>query len=119
MERFSASSRSFLKFFSFCSNYQNPKTVIKMSISPSNNFLACIHLCGEISLWRMPGILLQRRWSLHEQPQYNKSKIQKIKENSSNEDLFYPFDIGWWSDNVRILINLKLINFYIKLNKAL
>lgn len=80
-------------------NRRNPNTIIKMSIASDGKLLACIHLSGEISLWRMPATVLYKKWSLHEQPQYNKFNPEK-NESLTVEQTFYPVDIGWWSDKV-------------------
>lgn len=71
-----------------------------MSVSPNGQQLACLHLSGEISLWRMPGIVLLKKWGLQEQPEFNRLNPEAT-ETVKNNEYFYPIEIGWWLDSVR------------------
>lgn len=95
------SSRSIFRFLPGFSPQNNLSTVSRMRISPNGELLACLHFCGDISLWHLPGVRAHKRWSLIEQPQHNVCNPQSV-ESAKREEYFYPINICWWSDKVSI-----------------
>lgn len=97
---------------------QEQSITFKISMSPGNQMLACLHTNGTVSLWRVPTLKLQKQWKLMEQPDFNKKNPnQSVKlYNNIPKDYseFHPFDIKWWSDNV----SFKLFsNFFLEKSK--
>ncbi|XP_014228300.1 neuroblastoma-amplified sequence-like [Trichogramma pretiosum] len=79
--------------------------IFKITISPNNKLIACLHTDGMISVWSMPNLKLQKQWKLHEQPNYNAVnplKTTKLKK-LVNISEYQPLDIGWWSDDAIII----------------
>ena len=80
--------------------------IFKISISPNNQYVACLHTDGTISFWSIPTLKLIKQWKLNDQPDYNaKNPISKIKLRKSLVNLteFYPLAIEWWSESVSII----------------
>ncbi|KAK6630113.1 hypothetical protein RUM44_005664 [Polyplax serrata] len=102
VEKFSSNPRTFLRLLPGFSNQNTSKTVFKMSVSPNGQQLACLHLSGEISLWRMPGIVLLKKWGLQEQPEFNRLNPEAT-ETVKNNEYFYPIEIGWWLDSALVI----------------
>jgi len=78
-----------------------------IKISPSGEFLVCLHTDGLISLWGLPNLILQKKWKLSEQPEYNIPNplgLTKLKKFPPGFTEFHPIDIGWWSNQVIYLI---------------
>ncbi|XP_071861564.1 NBAS subunit of NRZ tethering complex isoform X2 [Bombus fervidus] len=84
-----------------------PESIIfKVKISPNNRFLTCLHTDGSISLWRLPTLLIQRKWKLSEQPDFNIPNPlghAKTKKFPPGVTEFHPIDIGWWSEEAIII----------------
>ncbi|CAK9831040.1 NBAS subunit of NRZ tethering complex [Anthophora retusa] len=80
--------------------------IFKMKISPNSKCLTCLHTDGSITLWRLPTLLIQWKWKLSEQPDFNvpnplgHSKPKKFPLGITE---FHPLDIGWWSDEAIII----------------
>ncbi|XP_076751683.1 NBAS subunit of NRZ tethering complex [Xylocopa sonorina] len=80
--------------------------IFKIKISPNNKFLTCLHTDGSISLWRLPTLLIQKRWKLSEQPDFNIPNPlghAKPKKFPPGVTEFHPIDIGWWSEEAIII----------------
>ncbi|KAK9304884.1 hypothetical protein QLX08_003941 [Tetragonisca angustula] len=87
-------------------NLQPESIIFKIKISPNNRFLTCLHTDGSISLWRLPTLLIQRKWKLSEQPDFNIPNPlahAKTKKFPPNVTEFHPIDIGWWSEEAIII----------------
>ncbi|XP_017875232.2 neuroblastoma-amplified sequence-like [Ceratina calcarata] len=84
-----------------------PESIIfKMKISPNSCYLTCLHTDGSISLWRLPNLLIQRKWKLSEQPDFNIPNPlghAKSKKYPPGITEFHPVDIGWWSEEAIII----------------
>lgn len=104
----SNTSRSLFRFLPGFSAQNNPSTISKMRISPKGDLLACLHFSGDISLWRLPGVWLQKRWALVEQPQHHMINPQSY-DSVKSDQYFFPVDISWWSNTVS---TFKKKNFY-------
>lgn len=88
-------------------NLQPESIIFKVKISPNNRFLTCLHTDGSISLWRLPTLLIQRKWKLSEQPDFNIPNPlghAKTKKFPPGVTEFHPIDIGWWSEEVMFII---------------
>ncbi|KZC12834.1 PREDICTED: neuroblastoma-amplified sequence-like [Dufourea novaeangliae] len=84
-----------------------PESIIfKIKISPNSQYMICMHTDGSISLWGLPNLLLQKKWKLSEQPDFNipnpfgHAKLKKFPPGITE---FHPLDIGWWSDQTIII----------------
>ncbi|XP_068083289.1 NBAS subunit of NRZ tethering complex [Anabrus simplex] len=85
--------------------------IFKMQVSPKGNLLACLHTCGEISIWHLPAIKLYRYWPLCEQPDFdvknpmlsgfNKRRSRMYAGDA--QSYFYPVDLNWWSEQAVIV----------------
>ncbi|XP_043256899.1 neuroblastoma-amplified sequence-like [Colletes gigas] len=84
-----------------------PESIIfKIKISPNSQFLTCLHSDGSISLWALPNLLLQKKWKLFEQPDFNTPNPLghvKSKKFPPGVNEFHPLDIGWWSHQAIII----------------
>ncbi|XP_031847093.1 NBAS subunit of NRZ tethering complex isoform X2 [Nomia melanderi] len=87
-------------------NFQPESIIFKIKISPNSQFLTCLHTDGSISLWALPNLILQKKWKLTEQPDFNipnplgPAKLKKFPPGFTE---FQPLDIGWWSDQALII----------------
>nr|XP_033341499.1 neuroblastoma-amplified sequence-like isoform X1 [Megalopta genalis] len=85
---------------------QHESIIFKITISPNSQFLTCLHTDGSISLWGLPNLLLQKKWKLSEQPDFNipnplgPAKLKKFPPGFTE---FHPLDIGWWSEQAIII----------------
>ncbi|XP_076658373.1 NBAS subunit of NRZ tethering complex isoform X1 [Halictus rubicundus] len=84
-----------------------PESIIfKIKISPNSQFLTCLHTDGSISLWGLPNLVLQKKWKLSDQPDFNipnplgPAKLKKFPPGFTE---FHPLDIGWWSEQAIII----------------
>nr|XP_034172180.1 neuroblastoma-amplified sequence-like isoform X2 [Osmia lignaria] len=87
-------------------NLQPESVIFKIKISPNSKLLTCLHTDGSISLWRLPNLLIQRKWKLSEQPDFNiPNPLGHIKSKKfpSGVTEFHPLDIGWWSEEAIII----------------
>nr|CAD7398642.1 unnamed protein product [Timema cristinae] len=87
---------------------RNHSVIFKMQVSPNGQLLACLHSCGSISVWHLPGIRLYKFWSLREQPDYNVRNplVERGKTHltmTPDDPEFHPIDINWWSDQAVII----------------
>nr|CAD7430441.1 unnamed protein product [Timema monikensis] len=87
---------------------RNHSVIFKMQVSPNGQLLACLHSCGSISVWHLPGIRLYKFWSLREQPDYNVRNplVERGKTHltmTPDDSEFHPIDINWWSDQAVII----------------
>lgn len=85
-----------------------PESIIfKMKISPSEDHLICLHTDGSISLWDLPNLRLQHKWSLSKQPDYDVpnplSQAIKLDKLPVGFTESHALDVGWWSDRVRLI----------------
>jgi len=93
-------------------NFQSESIIFLIKISPSGEFLVCLHTDGSISLWGLPNLILQKKWKLSEQPEYNIPNplgLTKLKKFPPGFTEFHPIDIGWWSDQVIYLVYYCII----------
>lgn len=87
-------------------NSQPESVIFMIKISPNGKFLVCLHTDGTVSLWVLPNLILQKKWKLCEQPEYNLLNplgVIKYKKIPPGITEFHPIDIGWWSDQVKYL----------------
>ncbi|XP_012141773.2 NBAS subunit of NRZ tethering complex isoform X2 [Megachile rotundata] len=87
-------------------NLQPESIIFKIKISPNSKFLTCLHTDGSISLWSLPNLLIQKKWKLSEQPDFNIPNPlgpAKSKKFPPNVTEFHPLDIGWWSEEAIII----------------
>ncbi|XP_012217633.2 NBAS subunit of NRZ tethering complex-like [Linepithema humile] len=86
-------------------NFQPGSIIFMIKISPNGEFLACLHTDGSVSLWGLPNLILQKKWKLSEQPEYNTLNPigPKSKKFPPGFTEFHPIDIGWWSDQAIII----------------
>ncbi|XP_057318854.1 NBAS subunit of NRZ tethering complex-like [Microplitis mediator] len=80
--------------------------IFRISVSPSCNYVACLHTDGVVSLWNLPGFQLKHQWKLNEQPNYDArmpGSVSKYKKLPAGYTEFHPMDIGWWSDHAIII----------------
>ncbi|XP_053978605.1 NBAS subunit of NRZ tethering complex-like isoform X1 [Hylaeus volcanicus] len=85
---------------------QPESIILKIKISPNSTFLTCLHSDGSISLWALPNLLLQKKWKLFDQPDFNIPNPlghAKSKKFPPGVTEFHPLDIGWWSDQAIII----------------
>ncbi|XP_011879378.1 PREDICTED: neuroblastoma-amplified sequence-like isoform X2 [Vollenhovia emeryi] len=85
---------------------QSESIIFSIKISPSGEFLVCLHTDGSVSLWGLPNLILQKKWKLAEQPEYNVPNplgLTKSKKFPLGFTEFHPIDIGWWSDQAIII----------------
>ncbi|KAL6266607.1 hypothetical protein P5V15_003452 [Pogonomyrmex californicus] len=86
--------------------FQSESIIFSIKISPNGQFLVCLHTDGSVSLWGLPNLILQKKWKLCEQPEYNVPNplgITKSKKFPPGFTEFHPIDIGWWSDQAIII----------------
>ncbi|XP_072751649.1 NBAS subunit of NRZ tethering complex [Anoplolepis gracilipes] len=87
-------------------SFQPESCIFTIKISPNGEFLVCLHTDGSVSLWGLPNLLLQKKWKLSEQPEYNipnplgRTKLKKFPPGFTE---FHPIDIGWWSNQAIII----------------
>ncbi|EZA57952.1 Neuroblastoma-amplified sequence [Ooceraea biroi] len=87
-------------------NLQPESIIFATRISPNGEFLVCLHTDGSVSLWGLPNLVLQKKWKLSEQPEYNVPNpfgLIKSKKFPPGFTEFHPIDIGWWSDQAIII----------------
>ncbi|KYN08466.1 Neuroblastoma-amplified sequence [Cyphomyrmex costatus] len=87
-------------------NFQSESIIFSIKISPNGEFLACLHMDGSVSLWNLPNLILQKKWKLSEQPEYDISNplgFTKSKKFPPGFTEFHPIDIGWWNDQAIII----------------
>ncbi|KAK2578040.1 hypothetical protein KPH14_008457 [Odynerus spinipes] len=87
-------------------NFRVESIIFNIRISPNNESLICLHTDGSVSLWRLPNLMLQNKWKLLEQPDFNISNplgLIKLKKFPSGFTEFHPIDIGWWSNQAIII----------------
>ncbi|XP_039307563.1 neuroblastoma-amplified sequence isoform X2 [Solenopsis invicta] len=87
-------------------SFQSESIIFSIKISPNGEFLVCLHTDGSVSLWGLPNLILQKKWKLSEQPEYNIPNplgITKFKKFPPGFTEFHPIDIGWWSDQAIII----------------
>ncbi|RZF42481.1 hypothetical protein LSTR_LSTR004400 [Laodelphax striatellus] len=78
--------------------------VFRMQISLQGKYLACLHTCGSVSVWSLPGLRLSGVWKLDEQPNCQDRKLKDEKPNKEFDwDKVYPIDISWWPDEKLII----------------
>ncbi|XP_069584214.1 NBAS subunit of NRZ tethering complex [Ranitomeya imitator] len=83
--------------------------IYKMSLSPDGNLLAAVHFSGKLSVWEIPSLRLQGKWSQNEQPEYDeinpdwRSSVEKRKKMKDKESYYPLIDVNWWADNAVIL----------------
>jgi WD40 repeat protein len=85
-------------------NLQSESIIFSIKISPNGEFLICLHTDGSVSLWGLPNLILQKKWKLLEQPDYNVPNplgLIKSKKFPPGFTEFHPVDIGWWSNQVQ------------------
>ncbi|XP_076178527.1 NBAS subunit of NRZ tethering complex isoform X2 [Ptiloglossa arizonensis] len=85
---------------------QSESIIFKLKISPNSQFLTCLHSDGSISLWALPNLLLQKKWKLLEQPDFNiPNPLGHVKSKKFPLGVteFHPLDIGWWSHQAIII----------------
>lgn len=98
-------------------SYRLPSTsyqdvIFKMSISPSGDVLAAIHMSGALSLWNLPSLRLRKSWDLQLQPNYTDINPQycepgmkrKAAAILSDPLRFHIIDVNWWSNEALILV---------------
>lgn len=96
-------------------NFQPESFIFLIKISSNSEFLICLHTDGSISLWGLPNLILQKKWKLFEQPEYNVpnplglTKSKKFPGFTTKVTEFHPIDIGWWSDQVIYLDHIYYI----------
>ncbi|XP_036139993.1 neuroblastoma-amplified sequence isoform X2 [Monomorium pharaonis] len=87
-------------------SFQSESIIFSIKISPNGEFLVCLHTDGTVSLWGLPNLILQKKWKLSEQPEYNIPNplgLTKSKKFPPGFTEFHPIDIGWWSDQAVII----------------
>ncbi|XP_076245721.1 NBAS subunit of NRZ tethering complex [Calliopsis andreniformis] len=87
-------------------SFQPESIIFKIKISPNNNFLTCLHTDGSISLWGLPNLILQKKWKLSDQPDFNvPNPLGHVKSKKFPPGFteFHPLDIGWWSEQAIIV----------------
>ncbi|EFN62928.1 Neuroblastoma-amplified gene protein [Camponotus floridanus] len=87
-------------------SFQPESYIFTIKISPNGEFLVCLHTDGSVSLWGLPNLILQKKWKLSEQPEYNIPNplgLTKSKKFPPGFTEFHPIDIGWWSDQAIII----------------
>ncbi|XP_020298354.1 neuroblastoma-amplified sequence-like [Pseudomyrmex gracilis] len=90
-------------------SFQPESFIFLIKISSNGEFLICLHTDGSISLWGLPNLILQKKWKLFEQPEYNVpnplglTKSKKFPGFTTKVTEFHPIDIGWWSDQAVIV----------------
>ncbi|KAM0725693.1 NBAS subunit of NRZ tethering complex [Formica fusca] len=87
-------------------SFQPESYIFTIKISPNGDFLVCLHTDGSVSLWGLPNLILQKKWKLSEQPEYNIPNplgLTKSKKFPPGFTEFHPIDIGWWSDQAIII----------------
>ncbi|KYM76506.1 Neuroblastoma-amplified sequence [Atta colombica] len=87
-------------------SFQSESIIFSIKISPNGEFLVCLHMDGSVSLWSLPNLILQKKWKLSEQPEYdisNPSGFTKSKKFPPGFTEFHPIDIGWWNDQAIII----------------
>lgn len=92
--------------------FKTQTVIFKMSLNPSSEHLACLHMDGTVSVWCVPNLKLQNQWKLVDQPDYNViNPINGVKTSKYPPGLseFHPLDIGWWSNQVSRKTFLKTI----------
>ncbi|XP_048513808.1 NBAS subunit of NRZ tethering complex-like isoform X2 [Athalia rosae] len=80
--------------------------IFKISISPSGEFMACLHTESSITIWHLPSLRLHRRWELNEQPDFNARNplgVVKIRKLPAGLSEFHPMDVDWWSNHSVII----------------
>ncbi|XP_075215601.1 NBAS subunit of NRZ tethering complex-like isoform X2 [Lycorma delicatula] len=88
-------------------NLRSPQpmsVIFGMQVSQKGNYLACLHTCGTISVWTVPGLKLYKMWSMEEQADsraHNPSD-KKYYKDPNLEDA-YPIDLSWWPDEKLII----------------
>ncbi|XP_039281626.1 neuroblastoma-amplified sequence [Nilaparvata lugens] len=91
--------------FSLMRSSPQTSIVFRMQISLQGKHLACLHTCGAVSIWSLPGLRLSGIWQLDEQP--NSRDNRNIKDEKSSKefdwDKVYPIDISWWPDEKLII----------------
>lgn len=88
-------------------SFQSESIIFSIKISPNGEFLVCLHMDGSVSLWSLPNLILQKKWKLSEQPEYDISNplgFTKSKKFPPGFTEFHPTDIGWWNDQVKYLV---------------
>lgn len=105
-------------------SFQPESYIFTIKISPNGEFLVCLHTDGSVSLWGLPNLILQKKWKLSEQPEYNIPNplgLTKSKKFPPGFTEFHPIDIGWWSDQVIYFIYIQytlymicIINIFFK-----
>ncbi|XP_071653845.1 NBAS subunit of NRZ tethering complex isoform X3 [Temnothorax longispinosus] len=104
----SATSNSLFSIWNLIPNFsfQSESIIFSIKISPNGEFLVCLHTNGSVSLWGLPNLILQKKWKLPEQPEYNVPNPlghTKSKKFPPGFTEFHPIDIGWWSDQAIII----------------
>ncbi|XP_076667874.1 NBAS subunit of NRZ tethering complex isoform X2 [Andrena cerasifolii] len=87
-------------------SFQPESIIFKIKISPNSKCLTCLHTDGSISFWGLPNLLLQKKWKLTEQPDFNIPNPlghPKSKKFPPGVTEFHPLDIGWWSEQAMIV----------------
>lgn len=97
-----------MRFLPKFSSTDYSKTITKLRVSPDNQKLACLSFSGEISLWRMPNVTVIKLWPLKMQPDNSKYSSQGFS-SMKNEEMLFPVDIRWWSNEVGFFFLLKKV----------
>ena len=108
------SSGSWLRLLSVSG--KNHDYIVSMSVSGGGGRLAALHVSGSLSVWRLPGLVLESSSRLEEQPQYDEinpallqssSKKKAKAEFLSNPLRYHPVDISWWTEESLVLARLS------------
>ncbi|GAB6018741.1 hypothetical protein CHUAL_000414 [Chamberlinius hualienensis] len=87
--------------------FRSENEIFKMILSPSGNRLAVIHVSGTISIWNVPSMRLFKRWTLEEQPKYERESSFGINSLVKPQDFKVLgdciADLSWWSDKAVII----------------
>ncbi|CAH2049903.1 unnamed protein product, partial [Iphiclides podalirius] len=78
--------------------------VVRMEVSADGAKLVCVHCNGDVSLWRLPLLRLERRWPLQRQPHHRlESPLRPQAANNNPTHHYHPADVNWWSEEEIIL----------------